>query len=40
MYACLCYAAVSALSLGHEFHEEEKLGKIVINLIIIFFELV
>ena len=36
-HACLNYAAVSALSLDHDFHEEENLGKIAVNLITIFF---
>ena len=31
------FAAVSAISLDHDFHEEEKLDKIAVNLITIFF---
>ena len=34
-YVCWFYAAVCALSLDHDFHE--KLGKIAVNLITIFF---
>ena len=37
MYADLTYVAISALSLHHDFHEEEKLGKFAVNLITIFF---
>ena len=36
-YAWWCYAAVSALPMDHDFHQEEKLGKSAVNLIIIFF---
>ena len=32
-----CAAPVSALFLDHDFHEEEKLGKIAVILITIFF---
>ena len=37
MYADIMLLRISALSLNHDFHEEEKLGKMAVNFITIFF---